>query len=151
MLQLNGCAIYIYIAHCKNWRLYLTHKNVISVASEFILFQAVPHMLPWFRITSYFQASFLAKHELGCKWNSFCNCIFVPKRGWNLIHSCIIRWTKYSCTIERVSYYYVPFWAQQPIISHLHEPFMQVTFLTSISLMSGLVHYHSTSPKASNS
>ena len=31
-----------------------------------------PHLLlPWFRVTPLFQSSFVTKHELGCKWNSF--------------------------------------------------------------------------------
>ena len=47
--------------------------------SGFIWIQAVAHdlVLPWFRVTS---LVFLAKHELE---NSFCDCIFLPKRGRN--------------------------------------------------------------------
>ena len=48
-----------------------------------------------------FQSSFLAKHELGCKWTSFCNCIFLQKKGvesgilgWTFMHN---RWTSGWC------------------------------------------------------
>ena len=68
--------------------------------SEFILVQAVAHLLlPWFRVTSLSQSSFL---ELGYKWNSFCNRMFLPKRGWNSVHIHILLdelW-KYSYTIS---------------------------------------------------
>ena len=64
--------------------------------------QAVTHLLwSWFRVTSLDQSSFLAKHELGYNWNSFCTFIFLPRRGWNFM---FLGTPKYSCT-------WVNFWA----------------------------------------
>ena len=48
--------------------------------------------------TALVQWRFLVNNELGCKWNSFCDCIFVPKGSVTLtIYSCIIN---IGCTLK---------------------------------------------------
>ena len=60
--------------------------------------------LPGFRVTSLVQSSFLAKYELDCKCKSFCNCIFLPKRGWKLIYTHVIldELRKYLCILDEL-------------------------------------------------
>ena len=61
-------------------RMLLAQENVISVAFWIHLGPVSGQpILPWFRVTSLVQSSFLAKHELA----TFFNCIFLPKRKWN--------------------------------------------------------------------
>ena len=77
--------------HCKKWEVDLIQENAISVALwvqavKWTTSLALGHA--WFWVTSPFQWSFLAKHELGCKQNLFCNCIVGIITYW-----CIIGWT----------------------------------------------------------
>ena len=65
-----------------------------QLQSGFIQFQAVAHLLlSLFRVTFLVQWKFLANSKLGCKWNSFCNCIFLPKGVELRLYSCVIGWT----------------------------------------------------------
>ena len=83
----------------KKWR---AQENVISVALwiHLVLGSGPPLLLPWFRVTSLSQSSFL---ELGYKWNSFLNCIFLPKREWNSGHiHILLDELKYSYTIANL-------------------------------------------------
>ena len=44
-------------------------------------------------VTSLVQWKFLAKNKLGCKWNSFCSCIFYQKGVELRLYSYVIGWT----------------------------------------------------------
>ena len=62
-----------------------------------------PILLQGFSVTPFVQLRFLANSELGCKSNSFCDCIFVPKRGM-VLTIFMYYWMEsenYSCTIAR--------------------------------------------------
>ena len=80
----------------KTWKASFAHMHFSRIN------WAVAHLLLLgFRVTPFVQWRFLANNKLGYKWNSFCDCVFVPKGGGTLtifiyywIHS-----EKYSCTI----------------------------------------------------
>ena len=60
-------------------------------------------LLPWVRLCTFIILSRIpAKHEFSCKTNSFCNCMFVPKRGWNSSYMYII--IDYHRLLEKYSY-----------------------------------------------
>ena len=82
----------------------LSLKMSSQLHSVFIWVQAVAHLLlSWFRVTSLVQSKFLAKYELGCKWKSFCNCIFLPKRGGSwYTHVILNELRNYSCTLDEL-------------------------------------------------
>ena len=68
--------------NCKTLELDSTQKMSSQLQSGFIQVQAVAHLfLPWFKVISLVQWRFIANNELGWKWNSFCDCMFVPKGG----------------------------------------------------------------------
>ena len=65
----------IYIYRFKKLEVDLVLKR-----SSQLQVQVVVHLLlPWFSVTPLAKWRFAANNELGCKWNSFCDCIFVPK------------------------------------------------------------------------